>query len=93
VGQIRRGLSAGRVQSIALRLIANANGKLKSLKKEEYWTVAAKLQRKEGASPSFEAALTEQNEKKIEQVITLKLFAGDYKTRKSIIANEKRRLR
>ena len=87
--KIRRGLSAGRVQSIALRLIAEREREIEKFEKEEYWTVAAKLQRKEGASPSFEAALTEQNEKKIEQVITLKLFAGDYKTRKSIIANEK----
>ena len=91
--KIRRGLSAGRVQSIALRLIAEREREIEKFEKEEYWTVSAMLEIRsphgDRISKSFEAALTEQNEKKIEEVITLKLFAGDYKTRKSIIANEK----
>jgi DNA topoisomerase I len=87
--KIRRGLSAGRVQSIALRLIAEREREIEKFEKEEYWTVSAKLHPKTDPSSNFEAALTQQNEKKIEEVITLKLFAGDYKTRKSIIADEK----
>jgi DNA topoisomerase I len=87
--KIRRGLSAGRVQSIALRLIAEREREIEKFQKEEYWTVSAKLQPKTEPPSDFEAALTEQNEKKIEEVITLKLFAGDYKTKKSIITDEK----
>ncbi|MFA5925582.1 MAG: type I DNA topoisomerase [Parcubacteria group bacterium] len=90
--KIRRGLSAGRVQSIALRLIAEREREIEKFKKEEYWTLSASLETKapnEGLVSNFEAGLTHQNEKKIEEVITLKLFAGDYKTRKSIIADEK----
>ncbi|MFH0929880.1 MAG: type I DNA topoisomerase [Candidatus Moraniibacteriota bacterium] len=96
--KIRRGLSAGRVQSIALRIIAEREREIEKFKKEEFWTIAAELRPKTGSwensqdpvlGTTFEAALTHQNEKKIEEVITLKLFAGDYKTKKSVIADKK----
>ncbi|HLM84333.1 MAG TPA: type I DNA topoisomerase, partial [Candidatus Bathyarchaeia archaeon] len=61
---------------------------IEKFKKEEFWTIAAML-KKSGEKNSFEAALTHQNEKKIEEVVTLKLFAGDYKTKKSIVSNKK----
>jgi DNA topoisomerase I len=87
--KIRRGLSAGRVQSIALRIIAEREREIEKFKKEEFWTIAATLFPKAEPSEKFEAGLTHQNEKKIEEIITLKLFAGDYKTKKSIIADKK----
>lgn len=87
--KIRRGLSAGRVQSIALRIIAEREREIEKFQKEEYWTIAAMLHPKARTSENFESALTHQNEKKIEEVVTLKLFAGDYKSKKSIIANKK----
>jgi len=92
--KIRRGLSAGRVQSIALRIIAEREREIEKFKKEEFWTIGAilgirPLNDRRGQIPSFEAALTHQNEKKIEETITLKLFAGDYKTKKSVIADKK----
>ena len=95
--KIRRGLSAGRVQSIALRIIAEREREIEKFKREEFWTIAALFATRVGLlsepkSPTlvnFEAALTHQNEKKIEEVITLKLFAGDYKTKKSVIADKK----
>ncbi|MFA6193979.1 MAG: DNA topoisomerase, partial [Parcubacteria group bacterium] len=86
--KIRRGLSAGRVQSIALRIIAEREREIEKFKKEEFWTIGAMLKKSNEKNP-FEAALTHQNEKKIEEVITLKLFAGDYKTKKSVIDNKK----
>ncbi|MCX6766621.1 MAG: DNA topoisomerase, partial [Candidatus Moranbacteria bacterium] len=86
--KIRRGLSAGRVQSIALRIIAEREREIEKFKKEEFWTISAVL-KKSGDKNIFEAALTHQNEKKIEEAITLKLFAGDYKTKKSVIADKK----
>ncbi|MCX6762447.1 MAG: type I DNA topoisomerase, partial [Candidatus Moranbacteria bacterium] len=86
--KIRRGLSAGRVQSIALRIIAEREREIEKFKKEEFWTVGAMLKKSTDKNP-FEAALTHQNEKKIEEVVTLKLFAGDYKTKKSVILDKK----
>jgi len=87
--KIKRGLSAGRVQSIALRIICEREREIEKFKKQEFWTISVKLQPKVEPLATFEAALTHQNEKKIEEIVTLKLFAGDYKTKKTIIADEK----
>ncbi|OGH23166.1 MAG: DNA topoisomerase I [Candidatus Levybacteria bacterium RIFCSPHIGHO2_12_FULL_38_12] len=43
--KVRRGLSAGRVQSVALRLIAEREREIEKFKKEEYFTVHAILAR------------------------------------------------
>ena len=86
--KIRRGLSAGRVQSVALRFIVEREREIEKFKSEEFWTINAKLQKKNDKQ-EFDASLTEKNDKKIEETVTLKLFAGDYKTKKSIITNEK----
>src|SRR5476651_671520 len=45
--KIRRGLSAGRVQSIALRLIVEREKEIKAFTKEEYWTMTVFLKKDE----------------------------------------------
>ena len=86
--KIRRGLSAGRVQSVALRFIVEREREIQKFSAEEFWTIDAKLKKKD-SKEEFLGNLIEQNGKKIEQAITLKLFAGDYKTKKSIINDKK----
>ncbi|MGN0573199.1 MAG: DNA topoisomerase, partial [Acutalibacteraceae bacterium] len=41
--KIRRGLSAGRVQSVAVRLIVDREEEINAFKPEEYWIIEAKL--------------------------------------------------
>ena len=41
--KIRRGLSAGRVQSVALRMVVDREREIRAFKAEEYWTIDAKL--------------------------------------------------
>lgn len=41
--KIRRGLSAGRVQSVALRLIVDREEEIRAFKPEEYWSIDAKF--------------------------------------------------
>src|SRR5208337_354233 len=41
--KVRRGLSAGRVQTVALRLIVERDREIKAFVKEEYWTIDAHL--------------------------------------------------
>jgi len=43
--KIARGLSAGRVQSVALRLIVEREEEIRAFKPEEYWTISAVLRK------------------------------------------------
>jgi DNA topoisomerase-1 len=86
--KIRRGLSAGRVQSVAVRLIVEREREIEKFKAEEFWTIGAKL-KKQGDKNIFDANLIQKGDEKIEQVITLKLFTGDYKTKKTVITDQK----
>jgi len=51
--KVKKGLSAGRVQSVALRIICDRENEVKSFIPEEYWTLEAKLQA--GKSAQFTA--------------------------------------
>jgi len=62
--KIRRGLSAGRVQSPALRMIVEREEEIEAFKSREYWTVEADL-KKEGAK--FKAKLAQYGGDKVEQ--------------------------
>ena len=55
--KIRRGLSAGRVQSVALRFIVEREREIEKFKSEEFWTINAKLQKKNDKQ-EFDASLT-----------------------------------
>src|SRR5580658_7164620 len=54
--KVRRGLSAGRVQTVALRLIVDREVEIRAFTPVEYWTLHAILAA--GAPPIFEAKLT-----------------------------------
>ncbi|WP_413624601.1 DNA topoisomerase I [Luteibacter sp. Lutesp34] len=62
--KVQRGLSAGRVQSPALRMIVERELEIEAFKAREYWTIQASLTHPEGA---FEARLVKLNGKKFEQ--------------------------
>lgn len=62
--KVRRGLSAGRVQSVALRLIVDREQEIGAFQPEEYWSITATL---EGNEPiQFDAKLTAIAGKKAE---------------------------
>ncbi len=56
--RVRRGISAGRVQTVALRLVVERERAIKAFVKEEYWTIDAHLSA--GKAPYFDARLTRQ---------------------------------
>ncbi|MEW6065271.1 DNA topoisomerase I [Desulforamulus profundi] len=62
--KVKKGLSAGRVQSVAVRLICDREEEIQAFTPEEYWSLTAKLV-KSGKSP-FEAKLHKYQNKKIE---------------------------
>ena len=54
--KVARGLSAGRVQSVAVRLIIEREREIKAFKPDEYWTIEAMLSRLDDAPISEEQA-------------------------------------
>ncbi|OPY87771.1 MAG: DNA topoisomerase 1 [Syntrophus sp. PtaU1.Bin208] len=60
--KVKRGLSAGRVQSVAVRMICEREEEINSFKPEEYWNIAVQL--KGVNPPPFEAKLAKINGKK-----------------------------
>ncbi len=70
--KIYRGLSAGRVQSAAVRLIVEREQEIEKFKPDEYWTIAAKFKKNEGKrdslSEKFEAKLAKKDGKPLEKL-------------------------
>jgi DNA topoisomerase-1 len=62
--KVRRGLSAGRVQSVALKLICEREREIQAFVAQEYWTVEVKLEGQ--APPVFVARLLKRDGKSIE---------------------------
>ncbi len=60
--KVRRGLSAGRVQTVALRLIVEREREIKAFQKQEYWTIDAHLSK----PPAFDARFVGKGEEKVE---------------------------
>ena len=54
--KVRRGLSAGRVQSVAVRLVVEREREIQGFTRQEYWTIDAELEKPQVA-PSFRARL------------------------------------
>lgn len=62
--KVRKGLSAGRVQSVAVKLIVEREEEIKAFKSEEYWSISAFLRAKK-AGKAFEAKLATSGGKKV----------------------------
>ena len=62
--KVRRGLSAGRVQTVALRLIVEREREIKAFEKKEYWTIDANLAGPK--PPAFDARFLGKGEEKVE---------------------------
>jgi DNA topoisomerase I len=93
--KVRRGLSAGRVQSVALRLLCEREREIKAFIPEEYWTVLAHLAAAQ--PPEFPAHLVKKNGKNVEiengddaALIRKDLEAATFRVQK-IQAKERRR--
>ena len=63
--KVRRGLSAGRVQSVAVKLIVDRENEIEKFIPEEYWNIYANLQ-DEKTKKEFEAHFYGKNGKKLE---------------------------
>ena len=62
--KVKRGLSAGRVQSVALRIIADREEEINAFIPEEYWTLDANL-KVDSEKKAFKCKILWNREKKI----------------------------
>ncbi|MEK7384693.1 MAG: type I DNA topoisomerase, partial [Elusimicrobiota bacterium] len=78
--KIQSGLSAGRVQSVAVRLLAERGREILEFASEGYWTLTANLE-KPGQSPLFDAKLSLWKGAKIETLRAYDLFSEPYRVK------------
>jgi DNA topoisomerase I len=93
--KVRRGLSAGRVQTVALRLIVDREREIKAFQTREYWSIDVNLAAKK--PPQLTAHLAKKNDENVEianeasaQAIVSAVDGVDYIVR-SVVNKEKRR--
>jgi DNA topoisomerase-1 len=93
--KVRRGLSAGRVQTVAVRLIVEREREIRAFEKREYWTIDVSLGAKK--PPVLTARLIKRNEDGLEipdqaatQVFLTALEGAAYLVQ-SVVAREKKR--
>ena len=79
----KRWLSAGRVQSVAVRLVVEREREIARFTKKEYWTIEGKF------DPAITAQLVSKNGVKYEEILTFDLFDGKYTTASSVIRDER----
>jgi DNA topoisomerase-1 len=77
--KVKRGLSAGRVQTVALRFIVEREKEIRAFQKQEYWTIDALLGAK--VPPEFDAQFIGKNGEKYD-----KLQIGEEASSKAITA-------
>jgi DNA topoisomerase-1 len=63
--KVRRGLSAGRVQSVAVRLICEREKQIKKFVPKEYWSITAEFEGR-GDEAGFKAKIVKKDNKKLE---------------------------
>lgn len=95
--KITRGLSAGRVQSVALRLIVEREKQIRAFTAQEYWQISAQLRSNDATGQVFTAKLSKVDGQKAElkdraqaQALVEKLKTASF-TVSSIEVSEKNR--
>jgi DNA topoisomerase-1 len=93
--KVKGGLSAGRVQSVAVRLVVERQAEIDAFEPEEYWSIAVLLNRKDGGQFTAELARYKGKKLKIENQarsdeIVAALLAETY-TVKSITRKQRKR--
>src|SRR6266568_81823 len=93
--KVRRGISAGRVQTVTLRMIVERENEIKAFVPQEYWSIIAKLEGHE--PPRFEARLAKikgktaevKNQAEAEHVLSV-VKNSDFLV-ESVVTKEKKR--
>lgn len=88
--KVRRGLSAGRVQSVATRLVVDRENEIRAFQSKEYWTLDAKLSRV-GKAGSFTARYFGDSKKReLETEVQVDKIIADITGREFTVTNVKK---
>lgn len=87
--KIKPNLSAGRVQSAALKLIVDREKEILNFKPEEYWTLNVNLE-KQGTKPSFKALLALKSDKKVNNQAEMDEILNELKNENFVVSNVKK---
>ena len=88
--KVRRGLSAGRVQTVALRLIVEREREIGAFNPVEYWTLDALLHPERQAGKSFKARLVGIDGERVSvDTVSAPALAGEKEIRAALAALEK----
>jgi len=93
--KVTRGLSAGRVQSVAVRLVVEREAEIKKFIPREYWDLEAHLRKQEGERRFFSARLDKIDKKdfNIRNEEEIKEIMADIKKKEFIVSNIKEQKR
>lgn len=93
--KVQRGLSAGRVQSVAVRMICEREREIQAFQPEEYWSITAQLEA--DSPPPFFAKLVKKHKKKLHipgeesaQAVLKELAKADFKVEAVVRKTQKR---
>ena len=93
--KVRRGLSAGRVQSVALKLVCDREAEIERFVSEEYWHITARLAGR--VPPEFDARLLKKAQRALKvtsgaeaQAVVADLEAADFVV-DSVVTRERKR--
>lgn len=76
--KVRYGLSAGRVQSPALRIIMEREREIRAFDPVTFWTIEADLEKKRGETNTFTCSVEPTDKKEVERIISTG-NSGDWK--------------
>jgi DNA topoisomerase-1 len=89
--KVRRGLSAGRVQTVALRMIVEREQEIRAFKSEEYWTLSARLAAESPPDFTAKARLIDGKKWNISDADTTHAIVEDLKQKPFVVQKVHRR--
>ena len=88
--KVRRGLSAGRVQSVATRLVVDRENEIRAFQSKEYWTLDVKLNRLEKAGSFVARYYGDSKKRELENETQVDKIIADISGREFTVTNVKK---
>ena len=88
--KVRKGLSAGRVQSVATRLVVDRENEIRAFVPREYWSLDVKLSRKEKAGTFIARYHGEEKKRELENEVQVDAVIADITGKEFTVTNVKK---